>query len=85
MEDLASGEIRKIEHAVYAIISLGREEMIPELIQALGRWGCQEMADTYLASGHAELAEAARDWAKKNGRALPSPESTLQASWGSWR
>jgi len=61
LPDLYSGKDTVVQNAVYTFIALGKEEVIPELIDTLRRQGNKNMAETYLHCGDTRLSDAARD------------------------
>ena len=85
LEDVLSRDKRRMDNAVFTFISLGREEIISELVKILDEHGHKEMAETYLNSGHQGLDTAARDWARRHGYAISTGAGSHEASWGSWR
>lgn len=85
LEDMLSAEQNRIENAVFTFISLGREEIIPELVNILDAHGNVAMAETYLNCGHAGLDTAARTWANRHGYSVTTGGNGTKASWGSWR
>jgi hypothetical protein len=84
LADVKSGNRRKIENAVYTFVSLGQEEIIPELVHIIKKNGNREMAETYLNCGQEDLGQAARTWAKKHGYEILSGQAANEASWGQW-
>jgi hypothetical protein len=84
LPDMKSGNQRKIENAVYTFVSLGKEEIVPELIRILDAEGDKEMAETYLNCGHAGLDKAARSWASRHGYQISPLPGARKAGWGRW-
>jgi HEAT repeat protein len=84
LNDITSASKLKIENAVYAFISLGKEETIDELIRILDREGNREIAETYLNCGSSRLGEAARSWARTHGYSISSGSGSGMATWGRW-
>jgi hypothetical protein len=84
LADVKSRNQWKIENAVYAFVSLGREEIVPKLISILTKQGDKEMAETYLNCGHDGLDKAARSWAAAHGYQVSTGAGTHKASWGTW-
>jgi len=84
LADMQSGNQRKIENAVYTFISLGREDIVPKLIDILDTQGTKEMAETYLNCGHDGLENAARSWASAHGYQISSRGNGGKAAWGKW-
>ncbi|MDW8079773.1 MAG: HEAT repeat domain-containing protein [Thermoguttaceae bacterium] len=79
--DLRSNEFRRVEHAVYALISIGREEVIPDLIEAFERHGTIEMGETFLNSGNARLRRAAEEWCQERGYTIGVGPGAQEAFW----
>jgi len=84
LADLQSGDRRKTENAAYAFVSLGKEEIIPNLIDTLDTHGTKEMAEMYLNCGNTRLADAARSAASKHGYQFSSDPPANKVAWGSW-
>ncbi|MGD0078568.1 MAG: HEAT repeat domain-containing protein [Sedimentisphaerales bacterium] len=84
MEDVSSGEGRKVENTVFTAISLGKDEMIDRLIQMLEQRGHKGMAEVYLNCGNSRLSQASRKWAEKHGYQISTGSGKHDASWGSW-
>ena len=74
--------------ALHLFIGLGKEDIIPDLIDLLERYGDREMADDYLHCRNGRLQAAAEAWAKEHGYSVayyPSTSSGLSGpSWGDW-
>jgi hypothetical protein len=89
LADLGSGEHRRVENAVYTLVCLGRDDVLPDLIRFLGESGTREMAETFLNSGRPELHQAGKEWAKANGYEIqhdeiPGGVGDAQTKWGNW-
>jgi HEAT repeat protein len=84
LADVQSSNQRKIENAVYAFVSLGKEDIVPKLIDILNTQGTKEMAETYLNSGHDGLDKAARSWAAAHGYQVSTGAGAGKAGWGRW-
>ncbi|HEY9650085.1 MAG TPA: HEAT repeat domain-containing protein [Coleofasciculaceae cyanobacterium] len=83
LDDVGSGNPNTITNALFTFISLGREEVVPTLIDKLNSQGNKEMALAYLNSGHTQLSTAAEDWAKRNGyRVYKTPNAKPTVTWG---
>ena len=67
LEDIASGNSKAMENALYIFIRIGREDIIPEMIEILQKKGTPETANAYLQCGQKELRAAAVNWGKKHG------------------
>jgi HEAT repeat protein len=84
LEDVSSGDQRKVQNAVYSFMALGEPKVLDDLVQILDDHGDKDMAETFLNCGNDKLEQAANDWAKNNGYTItPIPGSSHQ-SWGSW-
>ena len=75
----------RIDHAVFALVSLGWEDMVPELKRILEEGGHEEMAETYLNCGHDELRAAAKAWGDRHKYAITPYGGSRKTSWGAWR
>ena len=84
LEDIRSQEQRRVDNAMFTLIALGRDEMVPQLITALEQRGHEAMAAAYIHCGHDMLAAAAKAWARGH-RDVTLPSSDLFPSWGQWR
>ena len=85
LADARSGRPETIENAVLALVGLGKDEVIPLLLQQLDNSGSITIATVYANSGNAKLAEAARGWGREHGRkVVRSPRWNL-VTWGSLR
>lgn len=83
LNDTRSGVESRIQNAVYTFISVGREEIIDELIRILNEDGNETMAETFLNCGNNRLEEAAKNWAIKYGYSI-MPGGSRGAVWGNW-
>jgi len=85
LDDVSSGDQRKVQNAVYCFMALGEPKVVDDLVQALDDHGDKDMAETYLNCGNEKLAQAARDWASKNGfQTIMLPAGSSHQNWGSW-
>ncbi|HHT9109043.1 MAG TPA: HEAT repeat domain-containing protein, partial [Candidatus Wunengus sp. YC64] len=84
LKDVESNDYGIIENTLYAFIGIGKEEIIPELIEKLNTKGGKTMAEAYLNCGHPELAEAAREWARRNGYSISTGSGNAPVGWGRW-
>jgi HEAT repeat protein len=82
IEDAESGNSRQVHNAVFALIGLGREEIVDELIGILNDKGSMEMAAAFLDCGNEALLKAARDWAMKHGHEIKNGEEDPIVEWG---
>ncbi len=85
LSDVRSGTRSVIQNAVYAFIGIGREEIIPVLRETLSTEGNKTMAEVFLNSGSAALADEARDWAERRGYKIEAGRGAHPVSWGSIR
>jgi HEAT repeat protein len=85
LEDVQSKDKPRIDHAVFALVSLGWEDMVPELKHILEESGHEEMAETYLNCGHDELRAAAKAWGNRHKYAITPYGGSRKTSWGAWR
>jgi hypothetical protein len=84
LEDAASRNVKKVENAIYTLISLGRPDMIPDLVKILDACDDPSLCETYLNCGHPTLINAGRRWAIKHEYSVtPGPGGT-GPSWGAW-
>ncbi len=72
----------KVQNAVYALIGIGREEVVDELIGILSKKGNVEMARVFLSCGNDALSQAARSWARKHEVEFKSESENPIVEWG---
>ena len=72
----------KISYALYAFIAIGKEEIIPVLIDMLNKKGTETMAEAFLNCGHDKLEAAGRHWASVNGYGVWKGDGAHPVSWG---
>jgi len=84
LKDMESGDSVVIENAVYALIGLGKEEVIQPLIEILEKKGTKSIAEAYLNCGRGELRDAARGWASRHGYLVVPFGGSAPVRWGSW-
>lgn len=83
LDDVGSGNPNTITNALFTFISLGRQEVVPALIEKLDSQGNKEMALAYLNSGQSQLSAAAEAWAARNGyRIYRSSTAQPTVTWG---
>jgi HEAT repeat protein len=87
LADIDTGQTVAVQNALFAFILIGKEEVIPALIDLLNRKRDRErglrIANGYLQSGNTRLASAARDWAARNDAEIFQTHSTkTQVKWG---
>jgi HEAT repeat protein len=83
MED-ANGENSILaQNAVFALIGIGRDEIIEELVRILDEKGNAVMAKAYQNCGNGSLLEAARAWAAKHGEEqIGQQDEGVLVEWG---
>jgi len=84
LADLRSGKEAASRNAARALISLGQEESVKDLVNHLNNTRDKGIAEVCLNSGNAELNQAAKDWAKRNGYTVMQFGTIGQnsAGWG---
>ena len=66
------------------LLGIGKEEIIPELIEKLNTKGGKTVAEAYLDCGHSGLAEAASDWASRHSYSISTGSGNAPVHWGHW-
>lgn len=84
LEDIASAERTTIENALFALIGIGKEEIVSALVGVLNRRGHRVMAEAYLNCGHDALRRAASQWAKEHGYSIIQSRSGGKVAWGAF-
>jgi len=85
LDDVSSGDQRKVQNAVYCFVALGEPKVVDDLVRILDDHGDKDMAETFLNCGNDKLEQAARDWASKNGfQTMMLPAGSSHQNWGSW-
>ena len=83
LKDVEAADYATMENAVFALIMLGREELVPKLVAKLENKGTVNMANAYLHSGHAGLKRAALSFAKRHGYIIvEGPGDRSGVRWG---
>ncbi len=85
LEDVRSKDKRRIDYAVFALLSLGWADTIPDLKRILEAQGDEKMAETYLNCGHEDLRAAAKAWGDKHGFTITPFGGSRKTSWGAWQ
>ena len=85
LEDVKSKDKSRLDHAVFALLSLGWTDMVPELKRVLEEEGDEKMAETYLNCGYDDLKTAAKAWGGRHGYAITPYGGSRKTSWGDWR
>ena len=68
--------------ALHALILLGNEDAIPDLIAVLMQKGNLELATAYLNCGNQKLYSAAETWATTRGYRLVLSDTGGPVGWG---
>lgn len=87
LKDINSDNYLAWENAVLTFISLGNQEVIPDLIETLNRLDkplTPMIPEAYLNCGNELLAEAAKKWAKRNGYTIKDIGGSKIVGWGSF-
>lgn len=83
LQDVESGNSRRIEYGLYAFMSLGKPEVVPMLVKLLNTKGDKVLALAYLNCGEPTLEKAAEDWARANGyQVVRSTNVQRKVRWG---
>ena len=83
VNDVASGDSRKIEYGLNTFVSIGNREILPTLIKLLNERGNIKMVNAYLNCGEPTLEKAARDWAEARGyRIRETRRNDATIPWG---
>jgi HEAT repeat protein len=70
-------------NAVFALIGIGREEVLNDLVTILNNNGSADMAQAFLHSGNDSLAQAAQEWTKTHGAEKTEGEgASISIGWG---
>jgi HEAT repeat protein len=83
LADAHSKDEGEVQNAVCAIISIGHDDVADELVKILSANGTVKIAEVFLNSGHDDLVEAARTWARRHGSDLASVAESNAIKWGS--
>jgi HEAT repeat protein len=75
----------QIQNAVFALIGLGKEEVVEELIRILNEKGSLKMAMAFYCSGNKALAAAAQSWSLKHEADVKSTGEDCIVEWGGMR
>lgn len=79
---LRSDSRESITGTMKLVISMGDEESIPKLIEALNASGTKVMAEAFANSGHEALNDAASAWAQRNGYTIVRRPGSAGTRWG---
>jgi len=78
-----SGGSVSVRNAVFALISIGRDDAVDKLVHIIDEKGTVKIAGAFLNSGNHTLLEAARKWTARNGIEVEPEDSTASVRWGS--
>jgi HEAT repeat protein len=84
IEDAESGDARKVENAIYTMISMGRHDLVAELVKILDTSEDPSLCEVYLSCGHPALCNAGKQWATKRGYSVVPGGSSSGPTWGAW-
>jgi hypothetical protein len=84
LKDVESDCYSTVENALYAFTAIGRDEIIPVLIDKLNNRGNKTMAEAFLNCGNSSLVNAATEWADRNGYKISKGAGAHPVSWGAW-
>lgn len=84
VEDARSGDRKKVENAIDTLISMGRHDVVPDLIKILDACEDPAVCEVFLSCGHPALASAGRRWATQRGYELAPGGSSSGPTWGAW-
>ncbi len=85
LSDAESGEERRAENAVYALIGIGQEETLDALERILQAKGSVKIAAAFLQSGNERLSKAAEAWAKEQGKEIKPESNPERVLWAGWK
>lgn len=68
--DARSQDVACARNAACALISLGQQEVLPQLVEMLGQRRSVDLAEIYLNCGRRELEEAAQEWCTIHGYSI---------------
>ena len=82
VSDANHGSEGQVNNAVFALIGLGRDEILDELARILRAKGSIQIAAAYLESGNDPLSKIAAKWAKEQGSEIKPGSTTRSVKWG---
>lgn len=82
LQDIQSGNKDRIEYTLFAFISIGKEDIIPELVQIMIDRGDKTLAEAYLNCGHRLLSTVANGWAERHGYRIVKGDGSAPVVWG---
>jgi len=85
LQDVRSGDRRRLEFALEAFTGIGKDDVLPDLLRFMRMRGGKTIAEAYLNCNHEKLREAAEAWAREHGYIITSGYGASQTwNWGSW-
>lgn len=83
LQDVESGDPRRIDFGLYSFMSIGNRDVVPTLVKLLNERGDKTLALAYLNCGESTLEKSAVDWANANGyQVVRSPNLEPKVKWG---
>lgn len=83
LADAKSENNLQAQNAVFAMIGIGQDELVEELVRILGERGDAKMAKAFLHCGNDSLIEAARDWtARHKEEEIEQDNAEVIVEWG---
>ncbi len=82
LADAMGGNRRQVENAVYALIGIGQNEVLDDLVGVLRAKGTISMAEAFLNCGNSHLSDAARAWALQHGNGIEGGADRSAIKWG---
>lgn len=82
LQDVLSRKPTEVQYSLFAFISIGRSEVLGELIRLLDKKGNKIIAEAYLNCGVEALKSAAETWAIEHGYRIDATSEKAPISWG---
>jgi hypothetical protein len=82
IDDMEAAGNLEIQNAVLALIGIGKDETVGDLVGILGKKGTAAMAKAFHNSGNPALIEAAQNWSIQNSAELDSGDENPVVEWG---
>ena len=83
--NLGQRDDKRIEDSVFALIGIGQDESIEELLKIIKENGTQAIAKAYVDSGNDILVKAAQEWAQQNGSEIQAGGKQPGVQWGAMK
>ena len=87
LEDVRSGETRAVYYALNALVAMGKDEVIPELVEILNTKNSAMIAEAYCRRGFAKLYKEGNKWLEDHGYrwvTLVGGGDDSPAAWEPW-